>query len=816
MKLTIQSLWRQLWPHLAVLAVFLLISVIYFAPGVFQGKSLQQGDVVSYMGWGQDARQYHEQTGDYAWWSNRMFGGMPHNYTFSPASNNLFRYVAEVAKAGLSGAHAGLLWLYLIGFYVFMLSMGCGPWLSGAGAIAFALASYNIVIIDAGHLAKCMTIATLPAVLAGVMQAYRGKYVAGSLIVFFALGLNIYWNHQQISYYLILMLALLAVTYFVFALRERKVGRFFAVSLLLVCVAVLAVLPAADKLIPTMDYSRESMRGGAVLHSDEAEDTTGKAGLERDYAFQWSYGKAETMTLLIPGYYGNSSHAPLGENSETYNTVKRYAGAQQARRFIQTVPAYWGTQPFTSGPVYAGAIVCMLFLLGLFLVRGPERWWLCAAAVLGVLMSWGRNLPGLNNFLFDYLPLYNKFRTPSMALVMTTTAMAMLGLLGLREAFDRNRDTKAVNRALAVAAGITGLLCLLFALFPGLAGDFRGASDAQLPDWLRDALVADRRSLLVADAWRSLGFIAAAAALIWCYRRFSGFRPLWAVAIMALLFVADLWPVDKRFLNDSHFVKAKAVDQIVPTEADKQILSDTDPGYRVLNLTTSTFNESHTSYFHQTLGGYSPAKLRRYQDVIDLYLSRQLNMNVLDMLNTRYVIVPDRQGGRRVQRNAGAMGNAWFVERVEWVNSPDEEIAAIGDGDLRHIAYVDTVWRTRLPEAPVMTAAAAATVRLTDCANPGDLFYETDAPEDGLIVFSEIYYKTWQAFVDGQEMPLVRADYLLRALKVPAGRHTVELRCTDNLFIRMHRLSLIVSILLCAILLTLCGWGILRKVKSRK
>lgn len=776
--------WKQIriktWPHLVAIVTFVLLVMVYFTPQVFENKQLPQGDMISARGMGHDAREYHEQTGEWSHWSNSMFGGMPYNVTSGVDSKSIFRPISTLMKVSFHGETTAVLWLLLIGFYIFMLAVGSGPWLGIVGAIAFAFGSYNLIIIGAGHVTKGWVLATVPAVIGGCMLCYQKKYIVGFIVTLLATGLNVYWNHQQISYYTLLMLIPLAITYLVYAIREKKQKQFWTASAALVVAAIMAIAPAMDKLLPTWDYSKETMRGGAVLKGTE-DSKAGKSGLNREYAFQWSYGKAETMTLLIPNFYGGSSNYALGEDSETYKTVKKYAGSSQAKQIAKSLPTYWGDQPFTSGPVYAGAIICFLFVLGLLAVKGPERWWLLAAVIIGILLSWGRNLPSLNNWLFDHLPLYNKFRTPSMSLVMTTTAMAMLGMLALRALLKKEVELKHIY----IATGITGGLCLLFALFPGMAGGFTAKMDAQLPEWLSECLLDDRRAMLTSDAWRSLCFILLAAAGAFAYLKIEKMRSGILIALMGVLILADLWTVDKRFLNDDHFVPKKR-NLVTMTEADKQILADKDPNYRVLNLTTSTFNDAQTSYFHKSVGGYSPAKLRRYQDIIDYYFAGNIKMNVLNMLNTRYVIT--QQG---VQYNPEAFGNAWFVQNIDWVNNPNEEIAAIGNIDLLQKAVIDTCWRTKVSEGLAMTQPAS--IRLTNYANPGNLFYESESTEDGLAVFSEVYYKTWKAFIDGKEVPVVRANYILRAIEVPAGKHTIEFRCEDDLLLDTQIVSTVAS-----------------------
>lgn len=789
-KIDCKQIWTKTWPHLVAIVTFVLLVMVYFAPQVFENKQLPQGDMISARGMGHDAREYHEQTGEWSHWSNSMFGGMPYNVTSGVDSKSIFRPISTLMKVSFHGETTAVLWLLLIGFYIFMLAVGSGPWLGIVGAIAFAFGSYNLIIIGAGHVTKGWVLATVPAVIGGCMLCYQKKYIVGFIVTLLATGLNVYWNHQQISYYTLLMLIPLAITYLVYAIREKKQKQFWTASAALVVAAIMAIAPAMDKLLPTWDYSKETMRGGAVLKGTE-DSEAGKSGLNREYAFQWSYGKAETMTLLIPNFYGGSSNYALGEDSETYKTVKKYAGSSQAKQIVKSLPTYWGDQPFTSGPVYAGAIICFLFVLGLLAVKGPERWWLLAAVIIGILLSWGRNLPSLNNWLFDHLPLYNKFRTPSMSLVMPTTAMAMLGMLALRALLKKEVELKHIY----IATGITGGLCLLFALFPGMAGGFTAKMDAQLPEWLSECLLDDRRAMLTSDAWRSLCFILLAAAGAFAYLKIEKMRSGILIALMGILILADLWTVDKRFLNDDHFVPKKR-NLVTMTEADKQILADKDPNYRVLNLTTSTFNDAQTSYFHKSVGGYSPAKLRRYQDIIDYYFAGNINMNVLNMLNTRYVIT--QQG---VQYNPEAFGNAWFVQNIDWVNNPNEEITAIGNIDLLQKAVIDTCWRTKVSDGLAMTQPAS--IRLTNYANPGNLFYESESTEDGLAVFSEVYYKTWKAFIDGKEVPVLRANYILRAIEVPAGKHTIEFRCEDDLLLDTQIVSTIASCLVVLVIILL-------------
>ena len=821
---TLKSFFNNYGIHILAIGLFLLLTCIYFAPIVFEGKGLPQGDVSSTAGWGKDAKDYINTTGEDVYWSNTMFSGMPHNYAVGITTPNIFRPLSKVCILGMPTLHLGIVFLYLIGFYIFLVSMGCKPWLAIMGSIAYAFASYNLIIIEAGHVNKGLVMATIAPVIGGVILTYRGKYLLGALITLIFVGMNVMWGHQQISYYLILILLCLAIVYFIYAIKEKTIGKFFISSGILVAIAIIAAIPTSAYLLPSMDYSKETMRGGAVLQKN-TEGETETSGLEKDYAYQWSYGKAETLTLLVPNMYGASSHYNLGNDSQCYKALR---GTGQGKQFCRYAPTYWGPQPFTSGPVYAGAIVCFLFILGLFVVKGPEKWWLLAATIISIVLSWGGNFATVNNFLFDHLPLYNKFRTPSMALIIAGFTMAATAALAIKEIITVNKDKKKSETSsnsknylkyVYISAGITGGLCLIFALFGGSLFSFSSPADANYPDWLVSALKADRQTMLTTDAWRSLVFIAIAFALIWAYIKYS-FKANYLVIALGTLILIDLWAVDKRFLNDDSFVKKEKALEIKATPADELILQDTDPDYRVLNLTTNTFNESTTSYFHKSIGGYSPAKLRRYQDIIEYHFAKGLNMNVLNMLNTRYFIVPGQDQSPMVQRNPNALGNAWFVDSVKWVNGPDEEIVAITNFNPAQTAYIDNCWKDNLKGLSDVTTSAdtARSIQLVNYANPGNLFYESNNPNTQLAVFSEVYYKTWHAYIDGQEAPLVRVNYILRGLEVPAGHHTIEFKCIDDVFIQAQKISkagnITVGILLILLIAGLIAQPIMEKRKK--
>ena len=838
--------WKSIVPHVVAVVTFLLLTLAYFSP-VLQGKDIRQDDAIGSMGWGKDARDYHDESGEYSYWSNAMFSGMPCNYTFSPQPDNVFKPISQVVTLNIFGAssrHIGCIFLTFIGCYILLLALGCKPWLGIAGSIAYTLGSYNFIIIDAGHMNKSLVIATMAPLIGGIILCYRRKLLIGALVTLLFAGLNIYWSHQQVSYYVLLTAFIMAIVYFVYAYREKWLKYYFKATAVLAVIAILAAAPAVGILLPTSDYAKSSMRGGSELSVKDGEKSS---GLDTDYAFAWSYGKAESLTLLVPNLYGSASAYNVGTESNLYKEYRDImvdvyadmileqnptAGRNDALRYIKSnreimkeidadaanfarfAPTYWGEQPGTSGPVYAGAIVCFLFILGLIIVRGAEKWWLLGATIFSLILSWGSNLPGINNFLFEHMPLYNKFRAPSMALVVTTLAMSTLAILAVKQFIENVKEDKTVKKAMYIALGITGGITLLLAVVPDAFFDFTSSADArfaQIPA-LHDALVQQRKDMLVSDAWRSLGFIIATAALMWAYARYN-FKQHIFIALLGLLLLVDMWPVCKRFVNDDKFMPKKQTTEIRETAADREVkrLAGNDPHYRVFNLTdpNGPFNEAFTSYKHKSIGGYSPAKLARYQDIIERYLSK-FNMNVISMLNTRFFITPDG-----VQENYDAFGNCWFVDNIEWVNSANEEIAAIENVD-KHTAYIDNMWLKDVENPEQYNNFAPGRIELAEYRNPGNIVYNSSCTEPKMALFSEVYYKTWKAYIDGKEVTPVRANYILRALPIPAGEHTIEFKCVDELMIKSHKWSTYMSVVVAIAMLAIVALGIYRKIKEEK
>ena len=843
--------WKAALPHVVAVLVFLVLTLVYFSP-VLQGKDIIQDDAIGSMNWGKDAKEYHEETGEYSYWSNSMFSGMPCNFTYSPQPANVFKPAADVITLNVFGAsrrHIGCIFATFIGCYILFLALGCRPWLSIAGAIVYTLGSYNFIIIGAGHMNKSLVIATMAPLVGGIVMMYRRKLLLGALVTLIFAGLNIFWSHQQMSYYTAIIAAIMAVVYLVYAVRDKWLPYYCKATALLAVVAVLSVAPAVGILLPTADYSKDSMRGGSELTS---ADGSKSSSLDTEYAFRWSYGKMESLTLLVPNIYGAASSYKVDKNSGFYEAYYPYAEYSVTMNYVEAVqnaypnatedeimnyvgnnkskirreasemamraPTYWGPQAQfgTSGPVYAGAIVCFLFVLGLIIVRGPEKWWLLAATLFSLVLAWGSNLESVNNFLFEYLPLYNKFRAPSQALVITTLTLSALAVIAVKRFMDMlaSGEKDAALNGLYISFGVVGGVTLILALFGSALFDFTAVTDAQFADIpeLYDALIAERQSMLSGDAWRSFGFIAAAALLMYLSAFLKNMKQWHFVLILGALFLFDMWPVCKRFVNDNHFIEKKKTTEIQITEADKLIHSIEDGNhYRVLDYTRgSVFNQSFTSCYHNSVGGYSPAKLARYQDLIEHQIGKG-NKGVLDMLNTKYFI--QGTSAKDVVLNREAFGHCWLVDDIKWVGSPDEEMAALDNVEKR-TAIIDRCWEGKVDNPAQYSNAAPGTIELVEYRNPGNIIYRSSSEAPKMALFSEVYYKTWKAYIDGEEVTPIRANYVLRALPLPAGEHTIEFKCVDELMETSHAWSLYMSIVVGAVIVLLVCEIIYRKVKG--
>ncbi|WP_052381260.1 YfhO family protein [Hymenobacter sp. APR13] len=836
-------LWRRVLPHLAAVLVFLALAVLYFSPIVFDGKTLSQHDIVQFNGGAHEAQLYREATDKEALWTNSMFSGMPTYLISTRFPGDLSIYLQKIFTLGLPAVVANL-FLALVCGYVLFVALGLSPVVSGVGAIALGFTSYNLVILAAGHNTKSLALAYAPVVLAGLLVAFRRNKWLGTGLFAVGLAMNIRANHLQITYYLLLLVLVFGVVELVYAAREKRLPDFLSRTALLGVAALLAVGVSFGRLYTTIEYGKYSIRGkselttppptapGQPAAAPAGDDGAGGSGLDRDYAFGWSYGVGETITLLVPNFYGGASQTKLSDDSATGQALTGLGvPTGQLSEYLKAMPTYWGDQPVTSGPVYVGAIVCFLFVLGLFVADRRTRLWLLVGTILSIVLAWGKNFETFNYLMFDYFPGYNKFRSVSMALVIAQLAMPLLAVLALARVL-RSRatglpvagasthpslaalagaitadapETADLKRKLRLAAGITVGICAL-ALFVGMSVDFSAPIDAQLQQqgFPLDALRQDRAALLRSDVFRSMIFIALAFGVLWFYlqRKVSAGM---AAALVGLLTLVDLWGVDKRYLNDNNFQRETVAQQFVPTAADQQILQDKDKSYRVLN-TANPFNEANTSYFHKSIGGYHGAKLRRYQDLIDRQIS-QNNTQVLSMLNTRYVILPAQPGQQgqpgqpeQVQRNPGALGNAWFVNEIQKVQTPDQEIAALSNLSVATAAVVDVA---KFPLAKTSFSAPGSTITLTDYS-PDALKYRATATADAFAVFSEIYYADgWNAYLDGKLVPHVRANYVLRAMPVPAGTHTIEFKFEPTEYAIGNTVSLVSSVLLIVVLLGL-------------
>ena len=807
--------YKKILPYLIAVLSFIVIAYM-FTPQVFSGKVVNQSDIASWRGMANEIISYNEANPDKdpALWTNSMFSGMPATTISVVYDGDFTDYLYKILFVGQRPP--SYLLISLIGSFLLFLAFGVNVWLSIIGAIAISFCSYNMQIIQVGHNSKMVAIAFMPWVLAAVVYAYRKKALLGALLFAFALSFQIKANHPQITYYLAIIIASYAIALLYTSIKDKYFLKFLRTSVYLLIAGAIGIATNINHLWPTYEYSKYTMRGGSELAKEKG---TEQKGLEIAYATQWSYSPGETPNLLIPNYNGGSSVGELSKNSESYKALQ--SGFQGAEQIIKQMPLYWGPQPFTAGPMYLGAISIFLFILGLILLRGATKWWIASVSLLALLLSWGSNFLPVTEFFFNYIPLYNKFRTVSMVLVILQITIPLLAFLTVDKLLKGEYDQKKVKTGLIISLAITAGFSLIMAILPSLAGSFTGASDTQLPEQLRGALVQDRQSLLSADAFRSLVFILLAGAALW-FTIMGKLKKEYMFAILGVLIIADMWSVDKRYLNDSHFVKNRDFEQQYSKRpVDEMILQDKDPNYRVLDLSINTFNDAHVSYHHKTIGGYSPAKLQRYQDLIDNYIIPEMqqigkdltgiktmeeaqakvgNYPILNMLNTRYIVI-GAQNPPLVNHNA--LGNGWFVNEVKVAGNVTEEIAGIGAMDLSRSAVVSKEFEAAVAGIPAISVpvssdtliAASQTSLIKDTVSspaefikltyysPNELTYEYTALTEKLAVFSEVYYpKGWTAYIDGQPAEIINADFILRALKVPAGSHKVEFKYKPESF----------------------------------
>ena len=810
--------YKKFLPYLVAIVIFLIITLIYFSP-LLEGKKILQSDIVNYKGMSKEIVDYRAKTGQEPLWTNSMFGGMPAYQITVNYKANLIGYLDKVFTLGLPHP-ASLVFLYFLGFFFLLLIMGVDPWLSIAGATAFAFSSFFFIIIDAGHNSQAHAIGYMAPVIAGIVLTMKRKYIWGGIVTAIFLSLEVKANHPQITYYLAIIAFLFGLFQMIQSIRIKEFTPFLkAVGVLLVAL-VFAVLTNITSLWATWEYGKYTIRGKSELTSDKSNRTS---GLDKDYATQWSYGIGETMTLLIPNFYGGSDQK-LDINSHTAKALRDNNVPENdiIRGLDQHLPIYWGSQPFTSGPVYVGSIIFFLFVLGLLIVKGPLKWWLLSAAILSIVLAWGHNFMVLTDFFFSYVPGYNKFRAVTMTLVIAEFAMPLLGMLALKEFFDSKKDPKKLMKQLFIAAGATAGIALIFALIPGMFLDFTGTHDAYkakrmgIPDFLMEGFLQgireDRQNLLQMDAWRTLIFIVLAGVTMFAIL-FKKIKKEYAFIALTILILSDMFMVNKRYLNNDSFTSPSRVENpFEPTAADNQILLDKDPNYRVLNLTTDPFNDAGTSYYHKSIGGYHGAKLRRYQELIENQISKN-NMAVLNMLNTKYFIISDDNHAPVVKYNPNALGNAWFVKAVMEVGNPDAELNALTGFKPDSVAIVDKRFSEEL-KAYSPGKDSLDIIKL-DEYRPNFLSYHYFSKNNGLAVFSEIYYpKGWNAYVDGQPAQHFRANYVMRAMVLPAGNHKVEFKFEPIVYSIGEKISLISSIILIALVLFLAAFEFRKLRKS--
>lgn len=801
----------------SAIIIFLIISIVYMYP-TLEGKNIHQSDVVQFKGMSKELTDYRKATGEEALWTNSQFGGMPGYLISTKYKSNLLRIFHKIFILN-NWRPICFIFLYLIGAYIALLAFRVNKWLSIVGAISYAFSSYFFVIIEVGHISKVLALGYLPPIVAGVHLAFQKKYLLGSVIMGLFLSLQMLVVHLQITYYTLIIILVYGLFELIFSIREKRMKSFAIATGCLFIAAILAVASNFSNIWVSYEYGKYSIRGESDLTHNAENKTT---GLDKDYATQWSYGIDETLTLLIPNFKGGSSASALPEKSKTFTLLKKIQGASQARKTIKMMPTYWGAQLSTSGPVYVGAVVMFLFVLGLFIIKGKLKWWIISITVLSILLSWGRNFPGLTNFFLDYVPGYNKFRTVAMTLIIAEFSIPLLGILAINEILKGEVDKKLLQKYIFRSFYIVGGICFFFLLFSGSLFNFQHDIDQQYLDQgakdFVNAIRADRLMLLRRDAFRSLVFAALGAVILYFYSQ-DKIKNIYLITGLGLIILIDMWPVDKRYLNSDNFVsKREYKNPISKSKADEFILMDKDPDYRVLNLTVSPFQDATTSYYHKSIGGYHGAKMRRYQELFDIRIIPELQMvfgalqqksliladsalthcNALNMLNTRYLIYNTEA---MPLINKSALGNAWFVSSVRWVENADEEIATLENINPTREAVIDTKFKDEMNGYTEAIDTGLSYIELTSYA-PNKLTYKSSSGVKQLAIFSEIYYpKGWEAKIDGEPIPHFRANYILRAMIIPQGEHIIEFEFHPKSYYAGEKIALASSAILLLLLL---------------
>ncbi|MGL5957398.1 MAG: YfhO family protein [Phocaeicola sp.] len=825
---------KKVLPELLVIVLFIAISFVYFFPAVTEGRILSQHDSVGGIGAAVESQKYLEETGERTRWTNSLFGGMP-TYQMSPSyhSTDMLRGVESLYHLYLP-TYVWYVFALLLGFYILLRAFNFSRWMAALGAIVWAFSSYFFILISAGHIWKLITLAYIPPTIAGMVLIYRNKWLLGGVITALFVALQILSNHIQMSYYFLFVMIAIFIAYGVNAYQQQQMKQFWKATGVLVLAALIGVCINLSTLYHTYQYSKESMRGKTELVKENSANQT-KSGLERDYITQWSYGIGETFTLLIPNTKGGASVA-LGANKKAMEKAN-----PMYTSIYNQIGQYWGEQPGTSGPVYVGAFVMFLFIFGLFIVKGSMKWALLVTTLLSILLSWGKNFMPFTDLFLDYIPMYDKFRTVASILVIAEFTIPLLALLALKRVVEEPQVLKEEAKGFYISLGATAGLSLLFALLPTLFfPSYISTSEMyQLSNGLPAEHVAPilanlqemRMSLFTADAWRSFFIILVGAILLYTYSQ-KKIKSSLLVGALLLLCLVDMWDINKRYLNDEQFVpKIEQVNTFKQTETDKAILADKTLNYRVLNLASSTFNENNTSYWHKSIGGYHAAKLRRYQEMIEEHISPEMKelskavretggdmsrvdptlFPVLNMLNTRYFIFPLQGGATTPIQNPYALGNAWFVDEVRYVNNANEEIEALHTINPYEVAVVDKQFEQVIAQPTALDSTAS--VKLL-AYQPNQLTYLSEGKEAGTILFSEVYYPGWRAYIDEVEVPVGRANYILRAINVPAGKHTITFTFHPESLQRTELVATAALVLLAVSFLLLLFFQAKRRLKK--
>lgn len=800
--MNLKDIFRKYSPILAIIVSFIAAACIYCLPAL-TGKTIEAGDTITYIGAAQETQEYYERTGEHTFWTGSMFCGMP-NYQIGGGYYLSDSLLSPVKKL-LCHETDGPIWMmiiYFLCFYILMRCFGIERWMSMIGAFAIGLSSYFLVIIPAGHNTKTVTIALTAVVLGGFHLIFRKKYMLGVVLtmLFTSAGFSM---HPQAFYYYCLLMGVLWLAELSIHIKEKRIKDLCLATLIFALSLGIGVGTGMSKVFVNSEYAAETNRGGD--------------GLDIGYATDYSYTIDETMSLMIPGFKGGSSSVKYDRNSKLYKSMmaKGVTGSS-AKTFCDNVHLYWGEQPYTYGNVYVGAIICFLFLLGLMIVSGPYKWALLAATLFSFALSWGDNMLWLTKLFFKYFPMYSRFRAVSSVLIVAEVTMPLLAILALKTILSGEVDRRKLTRSVLISAGITGGICLFFALFANAIYSFKASTDSiwasNLPDWLYNGVIAERKALMRSDCIRSLALIAGAAAVL-LFSIKGKLRHAWTLSILGVLIVGDLWLVDRRYFNSDNYVNASHSSKFVQTDYEKMISQDKDPHFRVLNLTTDTFNESRTSYWFKSLGGYSAVKLRRYDELIDEHLVNN-EMPVIGMLNAKYIISSDESGAVHLKGNPYALGNAWFVDRIHIVDNDNLESRALSEIDLSHEAVMNMSFISDVAECNT-TIPEDACVKL-DSYSPNRLEYTSSSSAAGNVVFSEIWYPHgWKAEIDGKETPIFRVNYVLRALSVPAGRHSIVFSFDPESARMGDRIAAVFIVLMYLLTAVAAVFGIIRIAKAR-